>query len=1285
LDSSDAENAMTHRKSGVPKPALSNNAIMNQKDTAPAAASEIRQRAEALLLERSPPSFETLSPEEAGKLLYELQVHQIELEMQNEDMHRQQVEMDASRSRYFDLYDLAPVGYLTVSESGLVLEANFTAAGMLGVSQRELVKQPFWHFIMQADQDVFYLKRKELIRTGRPQAFELTMRGPDKEPFWAHLVVTLAAGVQGAPELRIVLSDTSASKQAEERLRDALEFSNNLIRSMQDGFSVLDPDGVATEANPALCRMTGFSREELIGSGPPHPYWPPEEHERIFAALGKTMKGGPHTFELTFMRQTGERFPAIVSPFSVLSKDGTILSYAATVTDISERKHAQEALTAERNLLHALVDLLPTWIFVKDRESRFLLVNKACAINMGAASPEEMVGKTDVDYYPPEIAASLRQEEVAVLAGTPMQYREAYKAMPDGSQRILQIHKVPLRDRDGTITGLVGAGLDITGLKEAEAELRASEAFQRDILNSLPAHIAVLDAAGVIVEVNEPWLQFARLNGTPPIERIGVGANYLEVCHTAWLEGDPYAQAAVAGLESVVAGKQTRFSLDYPCDSPECARWFAMEVTHLGNGEGAIVAHTDISERKQAEEALRDANQKLRLHFEQTPMAVIEWDLDFRVTQWNPAARTIFGYSREEALGQHASFIISKTFHHQVDEIWQALLRKSGGERSTNPNVSKDGTPILCEWYNTPLIDERGTVRGVASVVLDITAQTHALQLLAWEKSALESINSSAPLATVLNGLMLGLEDQLPDSRCSVLLLDADGIHLRTCAAPSLPEAYNLAVDGITIGPTIGSCGTAAYLKRQVIVADIATDPLWADYREVATHNDLQACWSTPILCSQGNVLGTFANYYREPRHPAAEELELIERAVHVMRIAIERKRAEEEIHTLNTGLEQRVKERTAELQAANASLTDFKAALDEHAIVAITDVEGAITYANDKFCEISKYSREELLGRNHRLVNSGYHSQEYFRDFWETIKSGRVWKGEIKNRAKDDSTYWVSSTIVPFLGPDGKPSQFISIRTDITMRKLAEEKINNLNAVLEIRAAALEAANKELEAFSYSVSHDLRAPLRALDGFSRMVLEDYAPKLDDEGRRMLGVIHNAAQRMGQLIDDLLAFSRLGRQPIGADRIDMEKLARDVSGELAGLESERQVRFDLQPLPATLGTEAMIRQVWVNLIGNALKFTKEREVAEIEIGVQEGESGGMVYYVKDNGVGFDMRYVDKLFGVFQRLHSQQEFPGTGVGLALVQRIVQRHGGRIWAEAEINRGATFYFTLPNQKR
>jgi PAS domain S-box-containing protein len=530
---------------------------------------------------------------------------------------------------------------------------------------------------------------------------------------------------------------------------------------------------------------------------------------------------------------------------------------------------------------------------------------------------------------------------------------------------------------------------------------------------------------------------------------------------------------------------------------------------------------------------------------------------------------------------------------------------------------------------------------------------------------------------------MLSLEAELPGSRCSLLLLDADGIHLRHGAASSLPESYNRALDGLTIGPSVGSCGTAVHFDRQVLVSDITKDPRWADYRDLAASHDLRACWSTPIHCRLGKVLGTFAIYYREPRAPSPTELELIERAAHVIRIAIERKRSEEEIHALNTGLEQRVQKRTAELQAANASLGDFKAALDEHAIVAITDVAGTITYANDKFCQISKYSRAELVGQNHRIVNSGYHPPTFFDELWQTICSGHVWKGEIKNRARDGTIYWVNSTIVPFLGPDGKPLQFIAIRTDITKRKLAEEVINTLNSDLQSRAAELEAANKELEAFSYSVSHDLRAPLRAVDGFSRMILEDYSQQLGVDGQRMLGVIREETQRMARLIDDLLAFSRLGRQQVEPLPIDMHALAQEVYAELAGHEPQRQLRLDLHPLPTACGSEPLIRQVWVNLIANAIKFTQQREIGQIEIGAQDGADGTPVYYIKDNGAGFDMRYIDKLFGVFQRLHHQHEFPGTGVGLALVQRIVQRHGGHVWAEARIDHGAAFYFTLPNQ--
>jgi len=526
------------------------------------------------------------------------------------------------------------------------------------------------------------------------------------------------------------------------------------------------------------------------------------------------------------------------------------------------------------------------------------------------------------------------------------------------------------------------------------------------------------------------------------------------------------------------------------------------------------------------------------------------------------------------------------------------------------------------------------------------------------------------------------------------------------------------------------------------------------------------------------------------------------------------RKQAEQEIFRLNAELDQRVKDRTAELEISNTTLAKFKAALDEHALVTITDAAGKITYANEKFCETSGYTKEELIGQSHHLVNSDYHPTEFFKELWQTIGAGKVWKGEIKNRTKDGSFHWLDTTIVPFLSREGKPVQYIAIRKDITIRKNmeealveseerrrlaveaadigvwewdlqtqqlrweanmfkiygreplvdgmipygtwadavlpvdlpeqeaqlaqvvaaggrgkrefritrasdgkvrtiqasemavighdgkatrvvginidvterkeAEKEIQKLNDDLSYRAVELERANKELEAFSYSVSHDLRAPLRAIDGFSRMLAEDCTEILTAEDQRKLEIIRSEAQRMGKLIDDLLMFSRLGRQNLEASEIDMEALAKEVFDELMSSEPERKVHFDLRSLPKAIGTQAMIRQVWTNLISNGIKFTKHRELGEIEIGASGNATEGWVYYVKDNGAGFDKRYADKLFGVFQRLHSQQEFQGTGVGLALAQRIVQRHGGRIWAEAEVDHGATFYFTLPNSK-
>jgi signal transduction histidine kinase len=253
-----------------------------------------------------------------------------------------------------------------------------------------------------------------------------------------------------------------------------------------------------------------------------------------------------------------------------------------------------------------------------------------------------------------------------------------------------------------------------------------------------------------------------------------------------------------------------------------------------------------------------------------------------------------------------------------------------------------------------------------------------------------------------------------------------------------------------------------------------------------------------------------------------------------------------------------------------------------------------------------------------------------------------------------------------------------------ITARKRAEDELRKhhiyLEHMVDQRTAQFEAVSLELEGFAYSISHDLRVPMRAIDGFSEMLLKHHADQLDDEGKRYLNLVRDNTKRMNMLFDDILALSRLGRQKITLATIDMEALAREAFEELGPGLAGRELAMEIKPLPPCDGDRAMLRMVWINLLGNAIKFTRPKTPARIEIGGRT-EGRERVYYIKDNGVGFDMRYVDKLFGVFQRLHSVEEFEGAGIDLAIVKRIITRHGGRVWAEGKVDEGATFYFALP----
>jgi PAS domain S-box-containing protein len=283
------------------------------------------------------------------------------------------------------------------------------------------------------------------------------------------------------------------------------------------------------------------------------------------------------------------------------------------------------------------------------------------------------------------------------------------------------------------------------------------------------------------------------------------------------------------------------------------------------------------------------------------------------------------------------------------------------------------------------------------------------------------------------------------------------------------------------------------------------------------------------------------------------------------------------------------------------------------------------------------------------------------------------------------DGVRVLNTTKLPLIDESGTARFLLAMSTDITERKLSEQAIHVLNIELEAKAAQLESTNKELESFSYSVSHDLRAPLRAIDGFAEIIEEDYISKLDGEAQRYLAVIRENSKRMGMLIDDLLAFSRLGRQTVTKDDINCDALVREVIDELSRIDAVRGSnkplpQFDVGPLPEAYGDRALLRQVWANLLSNAVKYSSKVPEPRIQVGGRLAAEE-IEYFVRDNGVGFNMAYSEKLFGVFQRLHRADEFTGTGVGLAIVQRVVARHGGRVWAEGKVNEGATFSFALP----
>jgi len=382
------------------------------------------------------------------------------------------------------------------------------------------------------------------------------------------------------------------------------------------------------------------------------------------------------------------------------------------------------------------------------------------------------------------------------------------------------------------------------------------------------------------------------------------------------------------------------------------------------------------------------------------------------------------------------------------------------------------------------------------------------------------------------------------------------------------------------------------------------------------------------------------------------------------------RRRVETDLRQARDRLEIEVVERTQ--QASLLNLT--------HDSIFVRDMNFNITYWNLGAEELYGFTAQQAIAKDSQELLQTLFPLPLDEILAELLRAGR-WEGELRRTRADGSQVIVASRWSLRRDEQGRPAAILETSNDITDRKHREEQIEALNRELAKRSSELESINKELEAFAYSVSHDLRAPLRHMAGYAELLQKRIASAMDEKCHRYMAMMLESAKKMGNLIDDLLAFSRIGRAETQRSLVDLGQLVREALAEVRQEAEGRKINWKVGALPHCYGDRSMLRLALVNLLSNAVKFTRTRGEAEIEVGCAQGNGHNVVVFVRDNGVGFDMKYVHKLFGVFQRLHQSDVFEGTGIGLATVQRIVHRHGGKVWAEGLVDKGATFYFSAP----
>ena len=904
--------------------------------------------------------------------------------------------------------------------------------------------------------------------------------------------------------------------------------------------------------------------------------------------------------------------------------DGEVVGVSCIARDITKRKQAQEAVRQSEARLSGIISSAIDAIITIDEAQRVTDFNHSAEQMFGCAAPDA-IGQP-IDRFIPARSWAMHERHIEAPGLTPVQSHQVgasgtiYGRRANGKEFPIEAAISELRIHEEKCYTVILR--DMTERVRQEEALRLSEARYRDLIHALPAAVYTCDERGHVTLYNQAAIA---LWGREP-----------EVGKDLWCgswkiyrpDGTPLPLDECPMAVTLREGRAVRGE-EIVIERPDGTRRHVLPHPEpMGNAAGAVIGAVnmlvDITDRRQGEEALRLSEERFRTVFEAAPMALFVCDQHAVIQQYNRRAVEIWGREPQCGVEQHCGsmklWLTDDTQLPHAQSPMVDVLRTGNPASNIEVFIERpDGSrvPVLVNF--AALKSAQGEIIGAITSFIDLTEQRKAQEALRHSERELSDLFEHASI----------------------------GIHW-------------VGPDGIIMRANQAELDLLGYSREEYVgrhIAEFHVDqPVIQDILLRLTCGETLYEYQARLRCKDGSIRDVLIN---------SNVLFGAGKFIHTRcftRDVTHRNRAEEAL---------RENEERFRTLADNISQFAWTA-----------DPTGGVFWYNRRWYEYTGTTFEEMQGWGWEKVQHPDHLDRVVTKWRQVHSAGEPWEDTFPLRGRDGTYRWFLSRALPIRDAEGRIVRWFGTNTDVTELRETQASLRESEERLKGQTSALAESNKELEGFSYSVSHDLRAPLRTIDAFTRIVEEEHGPHLNAEAHRCLTIVRTAAAQAGELIDDLLEFSRLGRQGMHVRAVMMAELARGAADDVRIVQEDRKIDLVIADLPPCRGDHRLLKVVWTNLLSNAFKYTKNRREARIEVGwVQDDPSAeDVTYYVKDDGVGFDMKYVGKLFGVFQRLHRKEDFEGTGVGLAIVQRIVQRHGGRVWADGTVDGGATFFFSL-----